>query len=416
MKFLHLADLHIGKSLYGVSMIDNEDQKVWVERFIQLVQETAPDAIVIAGDIYDRSSPSGDAVALLDKLLTTLSDLKIPVLMVAGNHDSGQKLSFLGDVLTKQNIHIAGKLEKELTSVTLEDEFGPVTFWMLPYVFPALVSQKMEDNEIRDYQTAITKLLAAQKIDFSKRNVLIAHQNVTAGGKEGERGGSETMVGGVGQIDYSAFDGFDYVALGHIHSAYPVGREGVRYAGSPLCYHFEETKQKAKGPILVELGEKTEGDYAKLSVETQMIAPLHPLREFKGTYEDIKGMLECDSRTGEYIRIVVTDQRINPYISGFLRELLSKRDSKLLELVSEFAEQGMTSYTENAKEAKELPIEELFAQFFADRRDGENPDEKQMDILSFVGNRMREMDIRGTVKPEETEVDKLLAFVMGQED
>ena len=189
MKFLHLADLHLGKTIAGVSLLESGDQPRWVEDFLALAAETAPDAVLIAGDVYDRSAPSGDAVQLLDRLLTGLAGLHIPSLLVAGNHDSGQRLAFAGDLLKKQQVHIAGMLPPggALEHVTLEDAYGPVTFWLLPYVFPALAAQALGDESIRDYDTAVRRLLAAQKIDFSQRNVLLAHQNVTCGGAEAPR-------------------------------------------------------------------------------------------------------------------------------------------------------------------------------------------------------------------------------------
>ena len=256
MRFLHVSDLHFGKSIHDISLLERGDQPAWVERFLALARELRPEAVVLAGDIYDRGAPSGEAVALLDRMITGLAELEIQVMLVAGNHDSGQRLSFGGSLLAKQQVHISGVLSKTLPHAALTDRHGPVTFWLMPYVFPALVAQVLEGETIRDYHTAVRRLLEEQPVDFSQRNVLVAHQNVTANGQEVLRGGSESMVGGVGQVDYRAFDGFDYVVLGHIHSAYPVGRDAVRYAGSPLCYHFEESKQPRKGPLLVELGKR----------------------------------------------------------------------------------------------------------------------------------------------------------------
>ena len=315
MKFLHIADLHFGKSVHGVSLLENGDQTAWVQCFLRLAEEVKPDAVVVAGDVYDRSAPSGDAVALLDCLLTALAERHIPVMMIAGNHDSGQRLSFGGSLLARQNIYIAGVLSKELTHVTLPDPdgHGPVTFWLMPYIFPALAAQVLEDEDIRDYDTAVRKLLAAQNVDFTQRNVIVAHQNVTENGAEALRGGSESMVGGVGQVDYTAFDGFDYAALGHIHAAYHVGRASVRYAGSPLCYHFSETGQPAKGPVLVELGVKGE----KPKIQTCLIPPLHPMREVKGSWEQLRDSELGQARENEYLRIVLTDRRISPEIAGF---------------------------------------------------------------------------------------------------
>ena len=338
MRFLHLADLHFGKSIYGTSLLENRDQGEWLTRFLTLAEEIKPDAVLIAGDVYDRSAPSGDAVELLNRMLTRLSELGIPVLLCAGNHDSVQRLSFLSPLLSRQGLYISPPLTRSpvLEHVTLQDDFGPVTFWLLPYAFPALIARALGEETLRDGTDAVRELLSRQPLDQSGRNVLLAHLNVTAGGVEGPRGGSESMVGGVGQVDYRVFDDFDYVALGHIHAAYPVGRESVRYAGSPLCYHFNETRQPQKGPLLVELGEKG----SPVSVRTLVIPPLHPMRELRGSFRELRDAELESPRRGEYLRVVLTDQRVSPEIAAFFRELCEGRDSVLMELCSEYARQG----------------------------------------------------------------------------
>lgn len=409
MKFLHLADLHFGKSIHGVSLLENGDQPVWVDRFLELVRGIQPDAIVIAGDVYDRSAPSGDAVALLDRMISALAAMEIPVMIVAGNHDSGQRMSFGGSLLAKQNVHISGILSREIPHVTLSDQNGPVTFWLMPYVFPALVAQKLEDDSIHDYDTAIRRLLAAQNIDFSQRNVLVAHQNVTANGQEAVCGGSESMVGGVGQVDYTAFDGFDYVALGHIHAAYPVGRDTVRYAGSPLCYHFEEAKQQVKGPVLVELGAKT----CVPAIETKVIAPLHPMREIKGEYHAIQTAELQNPSRGEYVRIVLTDRRPEPEIYSFFRGLFEGRDSILMDLMSEYHPfQAMTSVSP-AETMAEKTIEDLFIDFYSERFDGNVPDQAAQKLLRFVGEQVRHAERDDALEPQ---VEALREFASKQED
>lgn len=408
MKFLHLADLHFGKSIHGVSLLGNGDQPTWTDRFLELVREIRPDAILIAGDVYDRSAPAGDAVSLLDKMITALAEMEIPVMIVAGNHDSGQRMSFGGSLLAKQNVHISGVLSREIPHITLSDKDGPVTFWLMPYVFPALVAQKLEDDSIHDYDTAIRKLLAAQDIDFSQRNVLIAHQNVTASGQEAVRGGSESMVGGVGQVDYTAFDGFDYVALGHIHAAYPVGRDTVRYAGSPLCYHFDETKQPAKGPVLVELGPKG----CVPMIDTKVIAPLHPMREIRGSYSEIQAAELQNLSGGEYIRIVLTDRRPEPEIYSFFRELFEKRGSIVMELTSEYSPfQAMPSASPEST-AVEKAIEDLFMDFYSERNGGGAPDQKTQELLRFVGEQVRRGDSGGVL---ESQAEELRKFALKQE-
>lgn len=388
--------------------MENGDQKTWAERFLALVRETQPDAVVIAGDIYDRSAPSGDAVALLDTVVTALAEMGTAVLLVAGNHDSGQRLAFGGSLLAKQNIHISGVLSPELTCVTLMDKYGPVHFWLMPYVFPALVAQALEDDAIRDYDAAVRALLARQRINFSERNVLVAHQNVTAGGKEAERGGSESMVGGVGQVDHTAFDGFEYVALGHIHAAYPVGRQTVRYAGSPLCYHFDETKQPKKGPVLVTLGEKG----TEPTIEVKEIAPLHPMREIKGTYEEIRDAALQSAARGEYIRIVLTDRKPEPETRTFFQSLFESRDSVLMEFTSEYSRFGAISAASTARTAEGRTVEELFMDFYENRYGGTLPDQMEQELLRFAGEQVR--------KEEEAVLDQqsraLLDFALEQED
>lgn len=418
MKFLHLADLHLGKSLYGVSLIDNKDQETWMERFLEKAAALMPDAIVLSGDIYDRSSPSGDAVALFDDMLTRLAKLEIPVLMVAGNHDSGQRLSFAGEILAKQNVYISGIPTEEICHVSLPEKEGSgeaseeVTFWLMPYIFPAAIAQKLGDDTIRDYETAVRALLKRQEIDFSKRNVLVCHQNVTAGGQEAERGGSESMVGGVGQIDYQVFDGFDYVALGHFHSSYSVGRPAVRYAGTPLCYHFDELKQPQKGPLLVELGPKgTEAKITPLS-----IAPLHPMREIRGAYEDIKTAEEAGSSRGEYLRIVITDRRVTPEISEYLRELFRQRDSIVMELVSDYRELSAVAADAPWHGRERKAMEEYFTELYRERKGQAEPGQKDLELFRFAADKTRKMDV--TEKREDSlqaDAEELLDFILAQE-
>ena len=411
MRFLHLADLHLGKSIYGTSLIENGDQKVWVDRFLEKARELKPDAVVIAGDVYDRGLPPGRAAQLLSFLVTSLADMDIPVLMTAGNHDSVYHLSCLSPLLKARKVYISGPLEQsaELVHYTLEDEHGPVTFWLLPYIYPAMVAQVLEDEEIRDYDTAVSRMLAAQHVDFTQRNVLIAHQNVTAGGQEAERGGSESMVGGVGQVDYTVFDGFDYVALGHIHSSYHVGREEVRYAGTPMAYHFNETKQPDKGPLLVTLPEKN----GKVQIERQDIEPLHRMREIRGTYEEIREAAASHPRENEYLRIILTDRRITPLISDFIHESAKAHGSIVMELTSEFSAFTGDAVFSATKDMHEKPVEQLFADFYKDRNNGVEADEQDLELMAFVGQLTRDA-AETQAAPDEKAFRKILDFVLEQ--
>lgn len=388
MKFYHLADLHFGKSIYGLSML--EDQRYFVDRFINYCKNDRPDAVVIAGDVYDRSAPSGDAVELLDYMLTTLSEMEIPVMLVAGNHDSGQRLSFGKTMFAKQNIHIAGTISKDMKHVTLEnpDGNGPVNFWLLPYIYPELVSHVLEDEEIRTYEQSLRRLIEEQNIEQAERNVIVSHQNVVANGKEAERGGSESMVGGVGQIDYSAYNVFDYVALGHIHSSYSIGRDEVRYAGTPICYHLSETRQREKGFLEVVMGAKGE----KVSVYPRGIEPLHKMRYLKDTKENIYRILENDSGRNEYIGITLTDVRTTPESSNYFRSLLAGRDSILLEFLSDYSAYTGRVTTADREAVSEKPLEDLFADLYTEQCGGTPPTDGEYELMQYVGEVARNQD------------------------
>lgn len=413
MRFLHISDLHLGKVIHGVSMIENGDQPHWVDRFLELAAETRPDAVLIAGDVYDRSTPSDAAAALCDRLVTGLAvDLGIEVMMIAGNHDSREKLAFAREALARQRIHVAGRVEREITHVTLEDVHGPVTFWLLPYAFPAAIARVLGDPSIRDYETAIRRLLAEQDIDMAGRNVIVAHQNVTAFGKEAERGGSESFVGTVGQVDFGAFDGFDYVALGHIHSSYPVGRDTVRYAGTPMCYHFRETRQPHKGPLLVELGAKGE----PVDIEMREIAPLHPMREARGTAEELRESELANVRGGEYLRLVVTDEPLTPELCDFFRGLADRRGSVLMERVSEFRRFTDADASPDSSATRERTTEELFADFYGARYAGESPSDEDAELVHEVAEAIRADDgSRGRAATTEDMARRLLDAMLRQE-
>ena len=413
MKIIHISDLHFGKVIHGVSLLENGDQPDWTDKFLALAADIRPDAVVIAGDVYDRSSPSGEAVTLLSRLLVELEALGICVMLVAGNHDSGARLAFAREILARQNIHIAGRHAKRMDCVTLHDTFGPVHFWMMPYVFPASVAQLLGDADIHDYDTAVRRWIAEQDICPDERNVIIAHQNVTVNGKEGLRGGSESTVGGVGQVGYTAFDCFDYAALGHIHAAYPVGRETVRYAGSPLCYHFDETVQPAKGPLLVEMGEK--GD--DLSVTTLHLPPLHPMRVLKGETEALYEQLLSDGTSSEYWKLVITDQPLTPEISDRFQALAESRECILMERHSEYRRFTEIAHAPDNTAMREKSVEELFADFYAERGGGQMPDARDIDLLHFAGELLRNHPA-DTDKPCEVDnclKNRLIQYLMSQE-
>lgn len=300
MKFLHLADLHLGKRVNGFSML--EDQAHILRQILAILDDEQPDGVLIAGDVYDKSVPSVEAVGLLDGFLTELRARGVPVLLISGNHDSPERLAFGGRVMDSCGIHISPVYDGALAPVTLHDEFGPVHVWLLPFVKPAHVRRWFPDADIESYTDAVAEAVAHMDIDTAARNVLVTHQFVTGGARSGSE---ELSVGGTDNVDSGVFAPFDYVALGHLHGAQHIGRETIRYAGSPLKYSFSEARQH-KSVTVVTLGEK--GD---VQVRTVALTPLRELREIRGSYDELtaRSFYEHTTYRSDYLHLILTDEQ-----------------------------------------------------------------------------------------------------------
>ena len=300
MKFLHLADLHLGKRVNGFSML--EDQAHILRQILAILDDEQPDGVLIAGDVYDKSVPSVEAVELLDGFLTELRAHGVPVLLISGNHDSPERLAFGGRVMDSCGIHISPVYDGALAPVTLHDAFGPVHVWLLPFVKPAHVRRWFPDADIESYTDAMAEAVAHMDIDTAARNVLVTHQFVTGGTRSGSE---ELSVGGTDNVDSGVFAPFDYVALGHLHGAQHIGRETIRYAGSPLKYSFSEASQH-KSVTVVTLGEK--GD---VQVRTVALTPLRELREIRGGYDELtaRSFYEHTTYRSDYLHLILTDEQ-----------------------------------------------------------------------------------------------------------
>ncbi len=300
MKFLHLADLHLGKRVNGFSML--EDQAHILRQILAILDDEQPDGVLIAGDVYDKSVPSVEAVELLDGFLTELRTRGVPVLLISGNHDSPERLAFGGRVMDSCGIHISPVYDGALAPVTLHDEFGPVHVWLLPFVKPAHMRRWFPDADIESYTDAVAEAVAHMDIDTAARNVLVTHQFVTGGARSGSE---ELSVGGTDNVDSGVFAPFDYVALGHLHGAQHIGRETIRYAGSPLKYSFSEARQH-KSVTVVTLGEK--GD---VQVRTVALTPLRELREIRGSYDELtaRSFYEHTTYRSDYLHLILTDEQ-----------------------------------------------------------------------------------------------------------
>lgn len=302
MRILHLSDLHIGKRVNEFPMLD--DQRHILAQVLDLARERAVDAIVVAGDLYDKASPSAEAVALLDWFLAEASRTGAALLAIPGNHDAEERIAYASTLLARQNIHLAPVYDGSVAHVDLEDEHGTVTFWLIPFLKPSMVRPHVPDARIESYTDALRTVLERCPIDPARRNVAVSHQFVTCTGQATERTESELVLGGMDNVDVGAYDVFDYVALGHVHRPQRVGRDEVRYSGSPLKYSFSEI-DGCKSVPLVELGAK--GD--PVAIDLVRLEPLHDMRRVRGPLEKlVSPSVAAQADPNDYLRVTLTDE------------------------------------------------------------------------------------------------------------
>ena len=311
MRFLPLSALHLGKRVCEFSMLDA--QRYILEQVLSLLDARPVDGVLLAGDLYDKPVPPAEAVRLLDWFLTELAARGLPVFSVSGNHDSADRIAFGAQLLAGSRVYVSPVFAAPPAPITLTDEYGPVDIWLLPFLKPAAVRHVFPDEKIESYNDAIGCVLNACAPDPARRNVLVAHQFV-AGAAVCES--EEPSVGGLDSVDVSLFEGFDYVALGHLHSPQKVGRDTARYCGTPLKYSFSEAGQQ-KSVTFVEL--RTKGS---VSITTHTLTPLHDLRELRGSYMELTDRRAYEgTATDDYLHITLTDEQAIPDALARLRVL-----------------------------------------------------------------------------------------------
>lgn len=298
MKLIHLSDLHLGKRVNEFPM--QEDQKYILIKILNIIDREKPDAVLIAGDIYDKSIPPVEAVQLLDSFLERLAEKKQQVFLISGNHDSPERLDFAAGLIASSGIHIDSVYRGEIQPYTLEDEYGPVNIYLLPFIKPSHVRSRFPEETVVSYTDAVRISVEHMEIDDSMRNVIVTHQFVTGAVRSESE---EISVGGSDNVDASVFDRFDYVALGHIHGPQRIGRETVRYCGTPLKYSFSEVKHQ-KSVTVVELREK-----GNVMIRTVELTPKHDMRELRGSYDELTNKKNYEgTAVDDYLHITLTDE------------------------------------------------------------------------------------------------------------
>lgn len=351
MKLVHLSDLHLGKRVYEYSMLD--DQRYILQEILEIIDREKPDGVLLAGDIYDKQMPSIEAVKLFDFFLEQLVQRGQKVFIIGGNHDSIDRISFASPLLQKSGVYIARAYDGKTEPIVLEDVYGSCNLYLLPFVKPVQVAQLFPEEEIRDYTDAVGVAIRQMQMDYSKRNVLVMHQYV-AGASRCES--EENSIGGLDDVNAKVLEGIDYVAMGHIHGSQKVGKETVRYCGTPLKYSFSEVHHQ-KSVTIVELREKGE-----VEIRTISLTPLRDFYEIRGTYEELTARSYYEGKPfwPGYLKVTLTDEEDVPEALGKLRAIypyimLMEYDNKRTRAASEI---GVSEQIEE-KSPRQL-FDELF--------------------------------------------------------
>ncbi len=376
MKILHLADLHFGKILQEQSLI--EDQEYILKEIINIIKEKEIKALLISGDIYDRSVPPTEAVNLLDNFLKILiKDLKIKVFIISGNHDSKDRLGFGNKIFEDEGLYIESKYNGRLKKVKLEDEYGPLNIYMLPFIKPVEVKKFFEDDLENNYDLAINKIIEKEKIDKSERNIIMVHQFVTAGNVKPERTESEVLsLGGIENVDVSNFKSFDYVAIGHVHRPQKIGRDTARYAGTILKYSFSEINHNKSIPI-IDIKEK-----GNITINLLPLKPLRDMREIKGPIEEL--IREENYKEGnleDYIKAIITNEEPVYDAIGKIKKIYP--NTLKLEIQNSKTINSNTEQNINLEEVKKKSELELFSDFYK-LQNNLDLNEKQKEIVKNI--------------------------------
>lgn len=311
MKIMHLSDLHIGKKVNEYSML--QDQIYILKEILHIIDDEKVETVIIAGDVYDRSLPPNEALELFDEFLYQLSGRNVNVFVISGNHDSPERISYGGRMMTENKIFLSPVYDGNVKPITLNDDYGEVNFYLLPFVRPADIRRYFPDENIENYTDAVKVAIDNMNVDFSERNILVTHQFVT-GAELSES--EDIIVGGTDNVSGEVFDGFDYVALGHIHREQTVGKDNIRYCGTPLKYSFSEAKH-IKSVTILDFNDKGNIEYSKIP-----LTPFRDMREIRGTYYELTLKSSYEStNTEDYLHITLTDEEDIPDAIGKLRSI-----------------------------------------------------------------------------------------------
>ena len=365
MKYIHLSDLHLGKRVNEFSML--EEQTAILEQILNIIDQESPDGILIAGDIYDKTIPPTEAVMLFDDFLAKLSARNLQVFIISGNHDSPERIDFGSRIMDASGIHLSPVYNGTVEPFVMNDTYGTVNVYMLPFIKPAHVRRYFEKEEILTYTQAVRTAIQAMNVDSSQRNILITHQFVTGAS---QCDSEEKSVGGTDNVDADVFDVFDYVALGHIHSAQQCVYEKIRYCGTPLKYSFSEMND-VKSVTVVELGKPNTPPL----IRAVPLTPMHDMAELRGTFEKLtdSAYYEDHPCKNHYLRIVLTDENDIPEAVSRLRLIYEN----LMCLEYDNTRTRMNKEISDPEKTEQLTAFDLFSLFYQEQNGAEMTEEQR---------------------------------------
>ena len=351
MRFLHLSDLHIGKRVNEFSMI--EEQKYILNQILNVIDDERVESVLIAGDIYDKSVPSAEAVLIFDEFLTNLADRNLTVFVISGNHDSPERIAFGNRLMKECCVYMSPVFNGDIRHITLKDEYGSVNIYMLPFIKPVNVKKVYPDAEADSYSDAVKFVIDKMDVNKSERNIIVAHQLVTGAGRCDSE---DISIGGMDNVDASVFEPFDYVALGHIHRPQSISRDTLRYSGTPLKYSFSEMNHN-KSLTIVDMLEK-----GNISIDTShILVPEHDMREIRGRYMEITDRnFYIGTNIEDYLHIILEDEEDIPDVLGRLRSIYPN----IMKLDYDNLRTRTNNDIDSASDLEEKTPMQLFEEFF----------------------------------------------------
>lgn len=373
MRFLHTGDIHLGRKINNLSLLD--DQIYILNQIVEICKSEKVDCLFICGDIYNNTSPTPECMTALDNFLNKLVENNIKTFIIYGNHDSDQRVAYLSNLAKKSNIYLSEKFNGNIETITLQDEYGEIDIHLLPFVKPSNVKKYYPDEKIQTFEDAIKVILNNHTIDKNKRNIILSHQNITGAEFSDVE---ERFIGGLDNISSSVFDDYDYVALGHIHKSQTIDRDTLRYSGSIMKYSFSEERH-IKSVTLCDFKEKY-NNVVNTDIKIIPLEPRYQLKTIRGSFEEIKNL----ESSNDFVRIILTDEEVNPES----RSVLYGQFPNLVNMVVDSRKVKKDVNVVNEQSIESLDVIDLFKGFYKLQNNNCEISDEYLEVFKRIVNEM----------------------------